>query len=303
MFERKGNVFDAFAAISFTISVERPQSTGLGGGGFLTYYKKGMDKPSTIDFREQAPLKASAKMFQDKKGKVIPGKSLNGVFAVGVPGMVAGVVEVHRRFGKLPLKTVIEPAIKLATEGFMVTRELAKALESRKEILEKFSESRKVFFKDGHPLKEGDFLQQKDLAKTLKLISIHGRNGFYAGPVAKAIVSEMKKQKGLITQKDLLGYQVKERKAVQGTYKDFTIYSMGPPSSGGIHVIQILNILENDLNKMKWDSAKRIHLTANAMQLSFADRAAYLGDSDFVKVPVAGLLSKSYAKNYRKNQE
>ena len=300
MFEKGGNVFDAFAAISFTISVERPQSTGLGGGGFLTFYKKGMSKPHTFDFREQAPLKASTKMFQDKNGNVIEGKSLDGIFAAGVPGLVAGVVKIHGRFGKLPLKTVLAPAIKLAREGFSVTEELAWALNERKDVLMRFPATREIFFKDNQPLKKGDLLQQEDLAKTLHLISLHGRKGFYEGVVADAILSEMKRQKGLISKKDLLEYKVKEREPVQGTYKDYTIYSMGPPSSGGVHVIQILNILENDLRKVKWDSAERIHLTASAMQLAFADRALHLGDADFVKVPVNGLVSKEYAKALRK---
>ncbi|MCY4523459.1 MAG: gamma-glutamyltransferase [Halobacteriovoraceae bacterium] len=300
MFEKGGNVFDAFAAVSFTISVERPQSTGLGGGGFLTYYKKEMNRPSSIDFREQAPLRASPKMFQDKKGSVIPGKSLNGVFSSGVPGMVAGVLEVHRRFGKLPLKTILAPAIKLASEGFPIYPELSRALNKKSKILEQFPATKKIFFKNGKPLSQGDILQQKDLAKTLRLIALHGKKGFYEGPVAQAIASEMKKQKGLIGKQDLLQYEVKERDVVAGTYRGLTIYSMGPPSSGGIHIIQILNMLEDDLPKMKWSDPQRIHLIANAMQFAFIDRAAYLGDSDFVKVPVRGLLSKKYAKDLRK---
>jgi gamma-glutamyltranspeptidase/glutathione hydrolase len=301
MFSQGGNIFDAFAAISFAISVERPQSTGLGGGGFLTYFQKDMKEPMTVDFRERAPFAAHDKMFLDKDGNDIVGKSLDGIFAVGVPGLVAGVIEVHEKLGKLPLKKVIAPAIALAEKGFPVYGHLAKALKDRETVLGQYPESRNIFFgPDGFVLKEGDLLKQKNLAKTLKLIAEKGKKVFYQGELAQAILATSKLYQGLLTQKDFDEYQVVWRAPVKGTYKGHDIYSMGPPSSGGLHVIQILNMLENDdLKSSGSHSAKTVHLTAAAMQSAFADRAAYLGDSDFVKVPIAGILSKKYAQDLR----
>jgi len=303
MFEKGGNIVDAFTAVSFVLSVERPQSTGIGGGGFLLYYpheKRPGGTPITVDFREKAPLKSHNKMFLDKLGNEIPRKSIDGIFAAGVPGLVAGVLEVHKEHGKLPLETVLAPAIKLAKNGFKVYPELAKALKLRAPILKRYKASRKIFVKNGKVLQLGDTLIQKDLAKTLKTIAKKGKDGFYKGWVANAIVKEHRRLKGLITLKDLKRYNVKYRDPIEGNYKGYKIFSMSPPSSGGVHVVQILNILENDdLKSYGVQHPKTIHLTASAMQRAFADRAAYLGDSDFVKVPVKGLTSKKYAKDIR----
>jgi gamma-glutamyltranspeptidase/glutathione hydrolase len=300
MMELGGNAIDAFAAISFAISVERPQSTGIGGGGFLLYWKPGMDEPIALDFREKAPLKGHKNMFLDKSGKEVPRKSLDGIFAGGTPGLVAGVIEAHARYGKLPLHTVIQPAIDLAEKGFEVYPGLAKALAYKKSALAQFPASKKIFFKDGDVLKEGDKLVQKDLAKTLRTIQNRGKNGFYKGWVAKAIVREEKKRGGLITQDDLDKYNVIQRRAVGGSYKDYNVFSMSPPSSGGIHVIQILNTVEPlNLGHYGIQDWRTIHYTASAMQQAFADRAKYLGDMDFVKVPIRELTSKAYAKKIR----
>ncbi len=300
MMELGGNAIDAFAAISFAISVERPQSTGIGGGGFLLYWKPGMDEPIALDFREKAPLKGHKNMFLDKSGKEVPRKSLDGIFAGGTPGLVAGVIEAHARYGKLPLHTVIQPAIDLAEKGFEVYPGLAKALAYKKSALAQFPASKKIFFKDGDVLKEGDKLVQKDLAKTLRAIQNRGKNGFYKGWVAKAIVREEKKRGGLITQDDLDKYNVIQRRAVGGSYKDYNVFSMSPPSSGGIHVIQILNTVEPlNLGHYGIQDWRTIHYTASAMQQAFADRAKYLGDMDFVKVPIRELTSKAYAKKIR----
>jgi len=300
IFELGGNVIDAAAAISFVLSVERPQSTGLGGGGFMLYFGAHSDKPMAIDFREKAPLKAHKNMYLDSAGNVIEKKSLDGIFAAGVPGLVAGIVETHEKYGKLPLKTILRPAIKLAEDGFKIYPELAKALGRRASVLVNYPASKKIFFEKGQVLKEGDHLIQKDLAKTLRSIAANGRNGFYAGWVANAIVKESLRLKGLISHRDLRKYNVKQRTPVVGKYKKYEIYSMAPPSSGGVHILQILNILENDqLGKLGPQHPQSIHLTASAMQAAFADRAKYLGDADFVKVPVAGLISKKYAKEIR----
>ncbi len=298
MMEMGGNAMDAFAAVSFAISVERPQSTGIGGGGFLVYWQPGMEKPLAFDFREKAPLKAHKKMFLDMSGKEIPRKSLDGIFAGGVPGLVAGVIEAHSRYGKLPLHAVIQPAIDLAEKGFEVYPGLAKALTYRQKVLARFPATKKIFFKEGKVLEEGDLLVQTDLAKTLKAIQARGKNGFYKGWVAKAIVEEEKRRGGMIRQADLDQYNVVQRKPVTGSYKGYDVYSMSPPSSGGIHVLQILNTVEPlNLSHYGIQDYRTIHYTASAMQQAFADRAKYLGDMDFVRVPLDELTSKKYAKS------
>ena len=280
VFEMGGNAFDAFTAVSFAISVERPQSTGLGGGGFLLYKTPDMKKPMAVDFREKAPFKAHRDMYLDKQGNAISRKSLDGIFAVGVPGLVAGVLEVHKKYGKLSLNKILEPVAKFAENGFNVYPELERALQARKDILKKFPASKKIFFKGDRPLKTGEKLVQKDLAKTIRIIAKYGRRGFYKGQVADAIVKENERLNGLITHKDMQLYNVIFRKPVEGSYKGNQIYSMSPPSSGGTHVIEILNIVENDnLKSSGFMSPRHVHLVSSAMQQSFADRAKYLGDA------------------------
>jgi gamma-glutamyltranspeptidase/glutathione hydrolase len=302
MMEMGGNAMDAAAAISFVISVERPQSTGLGGGGFLLHWKPGLERPESYDFREKAPLLGNEKMFLDKKGNEIPRKSLDGIFAGGVPGLVAGVIKAHAEHGKLPLSAVIAPAIELAENGFKIYPGLAKAMGYREKVLASFPATKKIFFNKGKLLQEGDLLVQKDLAKTLREVQKNGRSGFYKGWVAKAIVDEERRRGGLIRMNDLRRYNVIKRKTLKGSYKGHDVYSMGPPSSGGIHIIQILNILEPlNLGHYGIQDARTIHMTASAMQQAFADRARYLGDADFVKVPIDELTSKNYAAQIRSN--
>lgn len=298
MFELGGNIVDAATAISFVLSVERPQSTGIGGGGFLLQ-KKNNDLVAW-DFREKAPLKSYSKMYLDSNGNEIKNKSRNGIFAAGVPGLVAGILEVHKEGGSLPIKTILEPAINLAEKGFEVYPELAFALKIREKTLYSYPSTRKIYFKNEKILKEGDWLIQSDLANTLKSIAVFGHDGFYKGQVARQIIAENKKWKGLITQKDLDRYDVKKRIPIKGIYKGYEIVSMPPPSSGGIHIIQILNTLEKyDLKSWGIQNPKTIHYTASAMQQAFADRAKHLGDTDFVHVPIHGLTSKGYAEEIR----
>ncbi len=300
MFELGGNVFDAAAAASFTIAVERPQSTGIAGGGFLlAYTPKG--KAVAVDFRERAPAKATEKMYQNSKGEVIPGKSTEGIFAVGVPGMVAGVLEIQKKYGRLSRAQVLAPAIELAEKGVVVYPHLAAALEKQKDVLWKSEAARPIFFRaEGQPLKVGDVLKQPDLAKVLSAIAEKGKDGFYKGWVAEAFLAETKKQGGLITQADLNTYPVKFRVPVTDDYGPYQIVSMPPPSSGGVHVVQILNILEGlPLAQAGAYSAETLHMTASAMQLAYRDRAKYLGDSDFVKVPLKNLTSDAYALKLR----
>ena len=309
MLKAGGNAIDAAAAVSFVISVVRPHSTGIGGGGFMLYYDKQKNNTEVYDFRERAPFKASRDMYIDRKGKPIdfiyrghkiPNASVNGHLAVGTPGLVAGVVESHAKHGKLSLAKVIQPSIDIARNGFKVYIRLAEAIERKQHILDKFESSKKIFLPKGIPLKIGDTLIQKDLAWTLEQIKLHGKDGFYRGKVAKKIVTEMKKGGGLIRKNDLLAYRTKILKPVTGTYRGYKIQSMPPPSSGGIHIVEILNILEGyDLEKMGHNTTESVHIITEAMRRAFADRAKYLGDPEFVKVPQKGLISKRYAEKLR----
>lgn len=301
MFDKGGNIVDAAVAASFMISVERPQSTGIGGGGFLLYHKAGTDMPESWDFRERAPLLAHSQMYLDDKGKVLREKSKNGIHAVGIPGLVKGLVEFHQKHGKLSLDKVIAPSVKLAKEGMAVYPELHKAIKYRIKTLEKFKDSRRIFLnKKGEPLKVGEILKQVDLAKTLELIAEKGIDAFYSGKVAKSIVKTSKKLGGLLQLSDFKKYEVKMRKTVSRKFDDKTIVSMAPPSSGGIHVLQILGILENDnLEDYGPFHSKSMHLTAAAMQAAFVDRAKHLGDPDYQEVPTKKLLSDQHIKDMR----
>lgn len=293
-----GNIVDAAIAASFVISVERPHSTGLAGGGFFLYREAASGKTYAIDFRERAPARATEKMFLDEKGEHVHARSEEGILSVGVPGVVAGLVEIHAKFGKLPLKRLIEPAITLAEKGFPIYPYLANAIVEQKDVLARDPAAAKLFLgKKGEPLPEGHVLVQKDLGKTLRLIAAKGRAGFYEGNIAGAMEGYFKRAKGLITRKDLADYKVKWREPVTGSFNGYEVYSMPPPSSGGVHVIQILKLLENDgLKARGLLSADSIHRAAASMQLAFADRAKYLGDPDYVKVPVKELTSDTYLR-------
>lgn len=300
MLQQGGNIFDAFAAMSFAISVERPQSTGIGGGGFALVHHVDGKKTEAVDFREKAPLKAFQKMFVQKDQKEsLP--SQEGVLAGGVPGLVAGVYEIHKKYGDLPWKEVLKPAIKMASEGIKISSALAQAIEKKVDLLKRFPASSKVFLKgDGTPMRAGDLLIQRDLAETLKKIQLKGRDGFYEGEVAKAITGHQEKWGGFISRADLRRYNVKWRQPVTGSFKGNTIASMPPPSSGGIHILQILNMLEkDDLKSHGPYHPYTIHMVSQAMQTAFVDRAKYLGDTDFSPVPKGGLISKKYAEELR----
>ncbi|MEZ4814223.1 MAG: gamma-glutamyltransferase [Bdellovibrionota bacterium] len=306
IYKQGGNIIDAAVAASFVISVERPQSTGLGGGGFMMFKEAKSGKTYAIDFRERAPLKATARMYLDKKGDIIEGLSSEGHKSSAVPGIVAGLLETHKKFGKLSRAQVMAPAIELAEKGFKVYEHLENALNQTKDLLVKYPATAKIFLKaDKTPYKVGDLLVQKDLAKTLRKISSSGASVFYNGSISRAIVNESLKNKGLISKKDLAIYKTKWREPVSGTYNGYTLLSMPPPSSGGTHVIEILNILEGaSLAELGPSSSQGIHLRAAAMQQAFADRATYMGDPDFFKeIPLKGLLSKKYAADVRSRIE
>jgi len=298
MFDEGGNIIDAFVAASFAVSVERPQSTGIGGGGFLLYYSKEDKKTYAIDFREVAPLRSHKNLYLDKKGNPQPMLSREGVLAVATPGLVKGLWEIHQRWGKLPWSKTLEPAIRLAEQGFPLYPHLHRAITYREDLLKKDPTARSIFFTvDGKVPELGYQIKQSDLAKTLCRISSQGAKGFYQGPVAKNIVATIKSKGGILTQRDLNSYQVIEREPVSTHYKGKNLYSFPPPSSGGVHVIQILKMLEPyNLKSIGPQTAKATHLTAMAMQRAFLDRSLYLGDPDFNTVLTKSLIDKKYIK-------
>jgi gamma-glutamyltranspeptidase/glutathione hydrolase len=296
VFKKGGNIIDAFVAASFAISVERPHSTGIGGGGFLLYYSKKENKVYAFDFREVAPMSAVTNMFLTKKGDTQPLLSQEGALAVATPGLVKGLYEIHKRFGKLSWEETMRPSIRLAREGFPLYKQLHEALIDRKNLLLLDPEAKKTFYLDsGSVPKLGSLVIQENLAKTLEVISINGATGFYEGKIANSIVKTINKKRGLLSHRDLKTYKMIERVPVTGIYKGLKIYSMPPPSSGGVHVIQILKMLEPyKLKELGPQTAEAVHLTANAMQRAFLDRATYLGDPDFNKIPTQSLVDENY---------
>jgi gamma-glutamyltranspeptidase/glutathione hydrolase len=295
-----GTVIDAAIVASLVIGVERPQSTGIGGGGFMIYHEAKTGKNYVFDFRERAPAKASSKMYLNAKDEVVEGKSETGSLAIAVPGLVRGLTYIHSKFSHEDWRALVRPAQFLAEKGFAVYPSLAHALDEEKENLAKFPESKATFLHaDGTPLKLGEKLVQKNLSNTLRILSAAPED-FYRGSIARKISFSVKRHGGLISKNDLATYTVKERKALEANWKGYKIVAMPPPSSGGVHVIQILKMLEHDdLAKMGFGSAQAWHLEACAMQQAFADRAKYLGDTDFVKVPLRGLIDDHYLEGLR----
>ena len=291
-----GNAIDAAVAVGFALAVVLPNAGNIGGGGFMVLHDDKTGKDVAIDFREIAPAKASRDMYLDSQGNVIDGKSLFTHDASGVPGTVAGMEYALKKWGTMPLSKVLEPAIKLADKGFIVSDVLAQTLKEEKSTLGKWSASKAIFFKNGEPLKSGDLLVQKDLAKSLRLIAKQGAKAFYQGEIATKIAKEMQSHGGTMTLEDLKAYKVVERQPIIGDYRGYKVVTMPPPSSGGVHLIEILNMLEHyPIKEDGVNSAKNIHHMAESMKLAYADRSEYLGDPDFVKIPVTGLTSKAYA--------
>lgn len=293
-----GNAVDAAVAVGYALAVTHPQAGNLGGGGFMLLRTK--DGATTaIDFREMAPAGATRDMFLDEQGNPDSKKSLTSPLASGTPGTVAGLSLALEKYGSLPLNSVVRPAIKLAQEGFIVNDALADDLKTYgSEVLPQHENSKAIFWKDGEPLKKGDKLVQQDLANSLTMIAENGPDAFYKGEIARQIAQQMQQNGGLITTDDLAAYQAVERTPVSGEYRGYQIFSMPPPSSGGIHIVQILNILENfDMKKYGFGSADAIQIMAEAEKYAYADRSEYLGDPDFVNVPWQALTSKAYAKS------
>lgn len=295
--QQGGNAVDAAVAVGFALAVVLPNAGNIGGGGFMVLHDAKTGENITIDFRETAPLKASKNMYLDDNGQIIEGKSILTHSAVGVPGTVAGLELALKKWGSLSLPQVMAPAIKLAQEGFIVSSTLAKQLKREQDTLGKWEATRAIFFKNGETLKAGDLLIQQDLAHSLNLIAKQGSKAFYQGEIAEKIVAEMKKHGGLISMQDMQQYQAIERQPIVGDYRGYKIITMPPPSSGGVHLVQIFNMLENyPLDQYGANSAKTIHYLAETMKLAYADRSEFLGDPDFVNIPVAGLINKQYAK-------
>ncbi|MBW4519972.1 MAG: gamma-glutamyltransferase [Scytolyngbya sp. HA4215-MV1] len=296
-----GNAIDAAVAATFAISVVEPFSAGLGGGGFLLMRQGDTGQIRALDFRERAPLKATRTLYLDKQGKVRPNLSIDGYLAVAVPGTVAGLYEVHQRYGKLPWKTVLAPAIRLAEQGFPVSERFTSATDRRRDVLTRYPASREIFLPQGQLLQPGELLVQPDLAKTLQTIA-QDPSSFYQGKIAQAIVRDMAAHGGLITLKDLETYHPTWREPVCGAFRQVQICSMPPPSSGGVHLLQMLNIIgDTDLNKLGWHHPDALHLLIETMRIAYADRSEYLGDPAFTQVPVKALISPAYAA-FRRRQ-
>ena len=296
-----GNAIDAAVTAGFALAVTQPRSGNIGGGGFLVYSPGNGDAPEAIDYRETAPAAATETMFQDQDGNVVSERSRFSHKAAGVPGTVAGLALALERHGTLSLSQALAPAIRLAREGFVVPHRFTAGLEQARDRLERWPATRTTFYKkDGSAPQPGEVFRQPELADTLQRIAKQGVKGFYEGETAQLIVAEMRRGEGLITLEDLRNYEPAVRQPVHGTYRGFDIYSMSPPSSGGTHIVQILNILEDyPIGDWGHNSANTIHHMAEAMKLAYADRSEYLGDTDFVAVPLQGLTSKGYADQLR----
>ena len=293
-----GNAIDAAVATAFALAVVYPEAGNLGGGGFMVT-RLADGTTASLDFREKAPLAATTDMYLDEQGNTTD-KSVVGYLASGVPGAVAGLYAAHERFGSMSWKDVVAPAIRLAEQGFIVDAELAESIADSRERLAMFEGSSELFLPGGTPIAEGTRWRNPDLAATLRRIAEHGPAGFYEGETADLIVAEMQRGGGIITHEDLLRYEAKWRDPVVFLYRGHTVISMPPPSSGGLTLALIANILEGyDMRSLGWHSPDALHFTAEAMRRAFADRNHYLGDPDFVEVPRPQFLSEQYAAQLR----
>ncbi len=296
MMQAGGNAIDAAVATGFALAVVHPQAGNIGGGGFMLI-RMADGATHFIDYREKAPAAATADMYLDPQGNVVQNTSLVGYKAIGVPGSVAGLAYALKAYGKLPLAQVMAPAIKLARDGYALAWEDAEDL--RDNDLARFPESRRIFQRNGSYFHQGEVLRQPELARTLERIA-KNPDEFYHGAMAQELAAAVQKGGGLITANDLAQYEVKERKPVRGTYREYDIISAPPPSSGGIALIEALNVLEGyDVSKFGNRSAEAIHLTAEAFRRAFFDRAEFMGDPDFATIPVAQLIDKRYAAGWR----
>ena len=293
-----GNAFDAAIAVSSTLAVVEPISSGIGGGGFFLLHDARSGRDVFLDARETAPAAATPAAYLDENGELNRDRATNGPWSAGIPGLPAGLVHLAQHYGKLPLTTSLAPAIRIAREGFPIYARLEKGYASRRAVMERYRGTRAVFLADGTPPTVGETLKQPDLARTLELLAQKGHAGFYRGDVAKKLLAAVREERGQWRADELSGYQVRERAPIRFKYRDWAITTAPPPSSGGVALAQILQILEGwDLATL--DPARRTHLIAEAMRRAYRDRTIYLGDPDFVRVPVARLTSADYAAGLR----
>ena len=296
--DKGGNVFDAAVAVSAALAVVEPTGSGLGGGGYWLLHREKDGLETLIDGREKAPLAAHKAMYLDKDGKVIPKLSLDGALAAAIPGMPAGLVHLSEKYGKLPLAESLAPAIRYAQTGFAIGDRYLKLLKFRSELINQYPATAEIFLDNGKLPKPYSILRQPDLANTLTQLAESGRDGFYSGCVADKLVKGVKKAGGIWTKEDLESYQIVEREPIRGQYKGIKITSAAPSSSGGIVLIEALNILSGyDLQKT--DEIIRKHLITEAMRRAYHDRTLYLGDADFIDIPVKRLLNEDYAAGLR----
>lgn len=297
-----GNAIDAAVATAISLAVTLPRAGNLGGGGFMIVYLADQDKTVAIDYREMAPAAAHRDMFLDKEGNVDNQKARYSHLSSGVPGTVAGMAHALEKYGTMSWKQVVTPAIEQAEKGLLVSYDLAENLKRRHSWLTANDATAKAFYKkNGVPYEPGELLVQPDLAWSLKQLAEHGPKAFYQGAIAKKIVAEMQAKNGLITMEDLANYKVAERDVVKTTYRGYEVLSMPPSSSGGVHIAQMLNILEHfPVADMGFGSADSIHLLTEVMKLAYADRSEFLGDPDHFDVPIKGLTSKAYAQQLAK---
>ena len=298
MLRQGGNAFDAAVAVSAVLSVVEPISSGLGGGGFFLLHDAKTGKDIFIDARETAPAAATPAAFLDEKGEFNRDRAENGPWSAGIPGLPAGLVHLATNYGRLPLKTSLAPAIRIAREGFPVYGRLVKGYANRRAVMERYKGTRAVFLADGDTVKDGEILIQPDLARTLELLAGKGFDGFYRGTIAKKLLAGVKAEGGQWTAEELAGYRVREREPLRFEYDGWEVVTAPPPSSGGVALAQMLQMLEPwDLAKLP--QAQRVHLTVEAMRRAYRDRTFYLGDPDFVNVPVRTLTSADYAAGQR----
>ncbi|MEJ1355020.1 MAG: gamma-glutamyltransferase [Candidatus Sedimenticola sp. (ex Thyasira tokunagai)] len=293
--QQGGNAFDAAVAVSAALAVVEPYSSGIGGGGFWLLHLADDNSDVMVDGRERAPLTAHRDMYLDSEGAIVPRLSMDGALAAGIPGEPAALVHIANKYGKLPLATLLAPAIKLAREGFPVTAHYQRMAGFRLKALKASKSSNAIFLDQGAIPDIGYLINQPDLAATLETMANHGRDGFYKGEVAAKLIRGVTKAGGIWSQKDFDEYQIIERKPIKGRYQDYEVISAAPPSSGGIALIAMLNMLENyDLGAL--DEPTRNHLLVEVMRRAYRDRAEFLGDSDYVEVPTERLIHPYYAK-------
>ena len=296
--EKGGNAIDAAVAVGFALGVCEPQSSGMGGGGFMIIRFAKTGETKFIDFREIAAKGVTPDIWdKDSKGEVISNDKEFGGKSIGVPGSVKGFLYALDKYGKLDRKTVIQPSVDLANNGYRVSAIMNMDMTNQLENIKKYPATAKIYLKNGKPYEVGDILKNPDLAKSMEKVIAGGEKAFYEGEMAEAIVKATVAAKGKMTLEDLKNYKIKVVDPVKGNYRGYEIYTAAPPSSGGAHIIQILNILENyDMKNIPAGSTRYYHLLSESMKMAFADRAKFMGDTDFVKIPLNGVISKDYAK-------